>query len=255
MNDILKGNDLTHALLDGIDIPIGGGLSVRSIPMDEMAKFGFDTFSETISLLCIDEYKLRQELHDEDITTFIYVARLVYRYQKYKEPIEGLNILNVLSIILGSKVTFNVNYGFVVDDKYVLGSANYDDFKKILRARFCLDIGTSNDEDDENPADARAKALLRRRRETREKLKRCKQSSNEENNDNCIGFTDYVSIFAEFQKISLHDVYVKYDIYQFYDQFKRMKIDREYSDGLKAVLAGTKVDLKHWFSKIETENE
>ena len=67
---------------------------------------------------------------------------------------------------------------------------------------------------------------------------------------------DLISIFAEAEKMPPQDVYRNYDVYQFNDQFNRLKIMDEYHVNIQALIAGAKsedVKLQHWISKIKKD--
>ena len=65
---------------------------------------------------------------------------------------------------------------------------------------------------------------------------------------------DLISIFAEAEHLPLQDVYNKYDIYQFNNQFNRLKIMDDYHVNIQALLAGAKSEelhMQHWLTKIK----
>ena len=95
-----------------------------------------------------------------------------------------------------------------------------------------------------------AKMLLAKRRRLREKVKRLKGNAGEENE---LTMQDLISIFAEAAHMTPEYVYKNYDVYQFNNQFNRLKIMEDYQVNIKALLAGAKsedIELKHWLTKI-----
>ena len=94
-----------------------------------------------------------------------------------------------------------------------------------------------------------AAKLLEKKRMLNEKIRKSKSRSG----DDLISMADLISIFAEAEKMPLQDVYRKYDMYQFNNQFNRLKIMDDYQVNIRALLAGAKsedVKLQHWLSKI-----
>ena len=68
---------------------------------------------------------------------------------------------------------------------------------------------------------------------------------------------DLVSILASGFGLTMADV-MKYDIYQFNDQFNRLKIMDDYEVNVQALLHGAKkenVNLTHWITKIKHDPE
>ena len=57
--------------------------------------------------------------------------------------------------------------------------------------------------------------------------------------------------------MTMHDI-MQYDLYQFNDQFNRLKIMDDYEVSVQALLHGAKkedVNLTHWITKIKHETE
>jgi hypothetical protein len=64
---------------------------------------------------------------------------------------------------------------------------------------------------------------------------------------------DLISIYAEAEHVNLEDIF-QYDLYQFNNQFNRMKIFKDYEVNIQALLAGAKsdeIEFQHWLSKIK----
>ena len=121
-------------------------------------------------------------------------------------------------------------------------------FRSILKKRNCLE---NIEEEADNPANEMARRLLEKRKKTREKLTKVKANQNGESDDP-LTIVDLMSIFAEAEHMKLEDVF-KYDVYQFNNQFNRMKIFKDYDVNIQALLAGAKsedIELQHWLSKI-----
>ena len=138
------------------------------------------------------------------------------------------------------------------DVLFVLNEKNYDDFRKILKHRNCLfDLA---DIEDENPANDMAAKLLAKKKELQAKLRKAKSNNNEDG----ISMADLISIFAEAESMPLQDVYKNYDVYQFNNQFNRLKIMDDYKVNIQALIAGAKsedVKLQHWLSKIKKNEQ
>ena len=127
---------------------------------------------------------------------------------------------------------------------------NFDDVQAVIRLRNGLqDI----EEEEENPDNEAARRVLQRRKEERLKRKRLKEVDEE----SAITLADLVSILASGFGLTMADV-MKYDIYQFNDQFNRLKIMDDYEVNVQALLHGAKkenVNLTHWITKIKHDPE
>ena len=101
--------------------------------------------------------------------------------------------------------------------------------------------------------EGRKSVFLQRRKEERLKRKRAKAA--EDGTD--ITISDLVSIMANGLGMTMHDI-MQYDLYQFNDQFNRLKIMDDYEVSVQALLHGAKkedVNLTHWITKIKHETE
>ncbi len=255
--------DLEHKLQRG------GVLYLDEIPtykvtLGDMADFGFTKAQSIISLMCMDDDKAREYLSDsEQSSTFLYIV--LNLLQEYKALENGeipsrTNLLcelipSFLSIFFKEKVVFNLDYGFIIgaESKYLLNSINYDKFRQILKSRNCL-IDINHMENMDNPENDMAKKLLEKRRKLREKVNKLKRNSDD---DEDVTMADLISIFAEAEHIPLQNVYDLYDVYQFNNQFNRLKIMDDFHVNIQALLAGAKSDevkLQHWLSKIQQKD-
>ena len=76
-------------------------------------------------------------------------------------------------------------------------------------------------------------------------------------NESDITISDLVSIMANGLGMTMHQV-MQYDLYQFNDQFNRLKIMDDYEVSVQALLHGAKkedVNLKHWITRIDRGDE
>jgi hypothetical protein len=107
----------------------------------------------------------------------------------------------------------------------------------------------------DNPDNDMAKKLLEKRRKLREKVNKLKRIGDD---DDDLTMADLISIFAEAEHIPLQNVYDLYDVYQFNNQFNRLKIMDDFHVNIQALLAGAKSDevkLQHWLSKIKQKED
>lgn len=259
--------DLEHKLLRGSELYLGD-IPTYKVTLGEMADNGFNTMQSVISILTMDDAKASQlfSIEIENPSTFIFIYyRILQEYQKLKQGIVGkddmetllcFTIPRFLSLFFKKPVEFNEKYGFVIgedDNFHVLNDKNYDEFRIILKERNCL-INLDNMDEYENPANEMARKLLEKQKMLREKVAKAKRSKDESN----LNMADLISIFAEAEHMPLQDVYDNYDVYQFNNQFNRLKIMDDFHVNIQALLAGAKkedVKLQHWLSKINKQDD
>lgn len=260
--------DLEHKLLRGSPLYLGT-LPTYKITLGEMADMGFTKVQNIIHILCMSDEQAEDLLQYsiDNPSTFLFIAAsFLHEYEAVqnseisKEGTENLLCVSIpafLSLFFRKKVVFNQNYGFVIgntdEDKYLLNDTNYDEFRTILKERNCLLDLEGMDEYD-SPSNEMAKKLLEKRKKLREKISKAKKSSAD---DDSLTMADLISIFAEAEHMPLQAVYDNYDVYQFNNQFNRLKIMDDFHVNIQALLAGAKsedVKLKHWLSKINQSN-
>ena len=254
---------MEHRLLSGGVIYIDNCPTYK-VTLQDMADYGYGQIQEVISLMTADDSAATRLLTNVEgtVSTFCVVAigimQDLMRTNNDEEKRGGSlydTVLKFLSLFFRSEVYFDENIGFVVNDdkgnvSFILNENNYNEFRNILKQRNCL--GDIDDFLAENPANEMAAKLLEKKRMLKEKVRRLKKSDDEDT----ITMADLISIFADAKKMPLQDVYRNYDVYQFNNQFNRLKIMDDYRVNIQALMAGAKsedVKLQHWISKIKKE--
>ena len=256
--------DLEHKLLSGGVIYIDDCPTYK-VTLKDMADYGFKQIQDIISLMASNDSIASKFLSNAEGSMSTFYVLAIGIIQELRQATDGNgkkecvlynSALAFLSMFFRQKVCFDERYGFVVKDEsdnvvFVLNNENYDEFRKILRHRNCL--ADSNGVDDENPANEMAAKLLEKRRMLKEKIAKSRNAQDESG----ITMFDLISIFAEAEKMPLQDVYCNYDMYQFNNQFNRLRIMDDYHVNIQALMAGAKsedIKLQHWISKINNTN-
>ena len=261
--------DLEHKLLKGSILYLDD-IPTYKITLGEMADNGFATIQGVISILTMDDAKASEffsaNIGNSSTFLFIYYS-ILQEYQRIKDGLIKekdtnnllcITITKFLSLFFKKPVQFNERYGFIIgeeqDNIHVLNDRNYDKFRTILKERNCL-VDLDGIDEEENPANEMARKLLEKQKMLREKVKKAKQT---QNGDDGLTMADLISIFAEAEHMPLQDVYDNYDVYQFNNQFNRLKIMDDFHVNIQALLAGAKsedVKLQHWLSKIKKQDD
>jgi hypothetical protein len=218
-------------------------------------------------MLCLEKDDIKKFVTSDDIDVYTFLVLYTYQSIEEKQNNEKENkilpnnekyfvdeLISVLQIIFNDTVLLDVNTGIFYIGKcgLSLNKNNFYSFQSIIKKRNCLE---NIEADKENPANEMARLLLEKRKKAREKLAKAKSIGNGEDSDP-LTIADLISIFAEAEKMKLEDIFT-YDIYQFNNQFSRMKIFKDYDVNIQALLAGAKSDdinLKHWLGKINNDN-
>ena len=261
----MLSEDIEHKLLSGGIIYIDECPTYK-VTLQEMADNNFTKMQNVIALMALEDASASSFIDnagDMEWTTYYVLAVGVLQdlYKKERGQVRDSylhdNTLTFLSLFFKQNVSFDENRGFVVKNQqgevvFVLNESNYDKFRNILRCRNCL-IDVDEIEGD-NPANEAVAKLLAKRKMLREKVHNSKKNANEGG----LNMADLISIFAEAEHMPLQDVYCNYDIYQFNNQFNRLRIMDDYHVNIQALLAGAKsedVKLQHWLSKINNKKD
>ena len=256
--------DLEHKLLSGSVIYINNCPTYR-VTLGDMADYGFSQMQNIIALMSTDDESATKFLSNVDgvVSTFyVLLVGIVQELRQAAQTDEKCetplydSALTFLSLFFRREVRFDENVGFIVQDDesnilFVLNEGSYNQFRDVLRHRNCF--ADSYESDDENPANEMVAKLLEKKRMLNDKIRKAKSAQGEDG----IAMSDLISIFAEAEKMPLQDVYRNYDVYQFNNQFNRLKIMDDYRVNIQALMAGAKsedVKLQHWLSKINNKN-
>ena len=260
--------DLEHKLLKGSPINFCG-IPLYHTTIGEMVDFeyGYSVFNQILGLCVLEKSKFNTMALDNGETiegsAFWYFYFNVINELKTQQPSfdydgEKVFLYHILvsffSTLFHKEVVFNADNGFIIDqDKpIVLNDSNFDKFVELLKMRFGMNDVESLDED--NPADEFTRCLIEKRNKARQRLKEARKTDK----DSDLTLADLISIYSESAHVSPQYVYDNYDMYQFNDQFNRLKIMSDYTVGIQSLLAGAKsedVDLQHWISKIKKQKD
>lgn len=228
--------------------------------MRDIATNGEDKYKSHLSVIIfeksdMDASKFKNVPQEEmdAITSFDIICINCEINENYKKTFE-----EALSYFIKEEVHFTSNgkgglfyIGEKMDERY-LTKDNFDDFKSIVREVCCL----SKSEEVDIMADLNIEDSVEyeRVKQIRLKLKKAKkrQSAEEKSNvESDITLSDLVSALCGISpNLNILQVW-DLTMYQFYNQFERVKLVDDYRTQLQSAMAGAKVDdIKHWLSKL-----
>lgn len=227
------------------------GITIFPITIGEIEELGEEKYYRLLNLLTIDIKQVEMFLLDEKMKDLVKTPfHLLVMYclmQNTKEL-----VLESLSLFLKNKITFISEkevfaIGDVGDVKF-LHNGNFNEFQSILQFQNCI---KKDEHEIFNPKNKKAK-------EIKDKLEKAKKAVNKykkTEEEDPLTLEDLVSILSSSGNengINLFNVW-DLNMYQFNNQFSRMKMMEDYDVNIRQVLAGVdpkKLELKHWMSKI-----
>lgn len=217
------------------------GVPIHPITINDITDVGYSHYLTLLHFICADinDFIDNSEGKYTNEDLFVFMLHSYLNNEKAKHV-----LLDALSMICK---TDNIAY----DDKHECflidgGTLNYNNFlmfQSIVKERNGI---SKLNEDIDNPANAKAAALLARKKALKKKIDKAKDQDT-----SGITLADLISILASGMKLPI-SVICEYDMYQFNDQFNRLRIFKDYDVNVQALLAGAdsnSIHLQHWISK------
>lgn len=248
-------------LLAGIPIEVEGICKVHTPKLYEIASIGEENYHFYLHLCTSEPSKFLDKnslLYNEYKNLSTYEFLLLYSTFSYLNGNEAeVNILtDSMSFFLKEKVCFSLNedgepFFYLEESGQKITNDIYEQIKQIIMIQNGLEI-KDNEDKEFNPKNKKAQEIADKIKKAREKIKKIKNKMNKDDN---ITLADLISIFSSYykSKINILDVW-KLDIYQFNDQFQRMKINEEYEISIQSLLHGAdpnEVKVKNFLTKIK----
>lgn len=228
-------------------------IPVHCIPLKKIIQIGFENYLMMINILCITQNKVDSIVNNEELniptlhlSTFEFILG-VFHNDTIKNYL--IEILSLVCDVSKEDIEVDMDNKKINIGKKSLTEDMFEEFQNVVRYRNGLN---ENEELNENPADERTRQLLEKRKKFREKLNEVKK-----NDSSDIDLSDLISVYANNSNLPLNQI-LEYDLYQFNNQFIRMRMYEDYMMGVKSLLAGAKsedVNLKTYLRKINTNDD
>lgn len=248
-------------LMCGLPIPIGE-IQVKPYTLKEIAYIGYTKFMSTIGVLFLDTDYFLKELKGESFFMDIYEKKHMLSpfdfYMMFANGEFAEALLDSLSLILRvDKKDLHIDNknGIIFvssneDVKLIIDKDVFERIVDIAKYQNGLKRIKEVEEDDFNPADEKAKALIEKMKANREKVEKIK--SEDEDSDDDLDIFDIVSsITSRSNSLNKLDV-LNLTLFQIYDELSRLQAIDAYENYIKASMSGAKLDgeIPHWSNKI-----
>lgn len=221
------------------------GIPIHPISINDIVDIGYTKYRILLNFICADINDFidnsEGKYSNEDLFAFM--------LNSFINNDEARNVLlNALSMICKTeKILYDDINECLRIDNGCLTYNNFLTFQSIVKERNGI---SKLNEDMENPANAKAAALLARKKALKKKIDKSKDKDSSD-----ITLADLISILASGMKMPI-SVICQYDMYQFNDQFNRLRIFKDYEVNIQALLAGAdsnSIHLQHWISKTNSD--
>ena len=247
-------NDLL--LISGNDIPFfQAQLIIHQPNLKEIAYVGEETFYQGCELLNFSKDLLEEEVKSNlvDKTNFDVLMSIIGD-KTNQSRVSRRSLLDLLSLLFPD---YQINFGdegiilayqrdeFDEPILHYINNRNFEEFKKIVKAMFCLD-NKKDDTSAYNPGNSRAAEIARKLRKGRERAAKAKNEGGK-----VAILSRYASILAVGECKSLNSL-MEYTVYQLYDEFQRFELKQNFDIYMQAKMAGAKdmEDVDNWMKDI-----
>ena len=242
----------TLLLLSKNDIPfIEAQVNIHQPTIREISLIGEESFRFGCQILTFSKDLLPYEdkINLANKSNFEVFMSVMNNKEKAKYKIDALLVLTLLFPEYRVKIT---------KDKILLerdegisssiNSLNFEDFKDIISAMFCLNDKT-NQNNAYNPANEYAAKIAEKFKKRQEKLAKQKGV----NLEKISIFSRYVSILAVGEHKDMNEL-MEYTVYQLKDEFMRFQKKQEFDFYIKAKMAGAKdlEEVDNWMDDIHS---
>jgi hypothetical protein len=238
--------DLNLKLLKGNPIKINNVGIIYPVKISDIVDITIEMYNQHLNILCIESEDIKKLFNFEDMKTYEFIYLNCVQSDEYKNV-----VIEALSFFFKEKkIDFKELYGFYLGDikeNRLIGLENFEEIKYIIKKLNCL--VSEEEEDKYNPVNDRAKRILEKLKKDKEIREKIKQNSESDS----LNLFDLISILAAYgNNINIINVW-DLTIFQFNNQFNRMKILKEYEVNIQILMNTTepnKVKYQHWLSKI-----
>ena len=231
-------NDLL--LLSGNDIPfIEAQISIHQPTLKEIAYIGEEAFYSGCGVLNFSKDNLSEEdrINLGNKTNFEILMSMIMDNSHPVMQKNKINATMVLALLFPEyQIRFSLRAINLIkkDELRSINSENFEKFKEILTAIFCLK--SRGETQDYNPGGELAKKIA-------EKFKQRQQKLSELQGEQKIAILSrYASILAVGEQKNINDL-MQYTVYQIFDEYDRYELKEQFDLYIRAQLAGAR-DLK-----------
>lgn len=274
--------DVKLQLLSGSPIRMDG-LIMPQHTLKEIVSYGYSDYMYNLQLLSITVEEFIKNIQDIEKRMMLEVEKSNLKTYDFFMTFGGIelqeDLLNAISmvfktddirIIEGNIIAINfINMGIMVEDEngdliisqenletidetdlQIIHKDNFDDFVQAVKILNYLSKPKA-DKNESNPADEETRALMEHMEKMRKKVEEKKKKQGNQDDEGDIDVADIISAVSSksnsINKLNIWDL----TIYQLYDEYSRLELIDNYEFSVKAMMAGaSKVDLKHWSSRI-----
>ncbi|GIP32610.1 hypothetical protein [Paenibacillus sp. J2TS4] len=219
------------------------GIRITPLSLHEIIQHGYTRYNLYLSALTLHKEHLIHPDYVHQLPDHIGVLEIIASH-----PDREIShaFFDGLKFFLQTDQVVYDNGLFVNDIR--ISPAELEQLIQVIKIQNCL---LTPEDDDFNPINERAQKIKQKMLDNKRKIQELKKSSGDAAES--LTFSDLISIVcAHANGIHIHNVF-ELNMFQFNNQFNRMKMLDEYEVNIQALLHGAdskQIQLKHWMSKM-----
>lgn len=234
--------DIKLSALAGLPT-ILSGITIQPVVLREIARIGYESYQQYLSITALQKEHLLEPQFADSVPEHIAIYDVIEMFGS-SHPLYSL-FYTALRFLIGTDNIYYEN-GLFINDVQV-DIPMYQQLIRIIQTQNCVPQETTTTF---APATERVRMLQQKMQANRQKIRRLKNEQLE--NQDAPTFYDLVSsLCSHANGIHIFNVF-DLNIFQFNDQFYRMKLVSDYELNIQALLHGADskhIKLKHWISK------
>lgn len=219
------------------------GVTIHPVALRDIARIGYENYHQYLSITTLQKEHLIQPEFAASIPQDISVYDVIEMFGEAHQ-VHAL-FYEALRFLIGTEHIYYQD-GLIIDDVQI-DVSTYAEMMKVIQIQNCVPEDSISEF---APANERVRRLQQKMLENRQKIRRLKNEQGE--NQDAPTFHDLVSsLCAHANGIHIFNVF-DLNIFQFNDQFYRMKLLSDYELNIQALMHGADskhIQLKHWISK------
>ncbi len=222
-------------------------VTIYPVKLIDIAELGSDKYFNYLNVLALDVNDLQGndlQANELELTNFMLFA---LRCAENKEMKDTVKDLFKFFFKVNDYIFNDQNLEFILDNGSVINNSNFEGIKKIVFLQNGINLDKKKKKD-VKPQNDKAAEIAEKIKKSKEKINKSKNNA-----DVDLNYHDLVSAYCAYDKsVNIFDVW-QMNVYQFNDQFRRLRMIEEHDISIQSLMHGAKkekIKVKNWICKI-----
>lgn len=221
-------------------------IKIYPLSLNQISEITYSKYIKYLNILYIEKEQLVHPSYIDQIPESIVIYDIIF--ELFKEDDICIFFIEALKLFLGADEITYVD-GELYVDKTKMTIELYHQILEVIKIQ---NMHKTDKSDNFNPKNERVRLLKEKMMKNKLRIQELKKNSDSDAEE--LSFVDLISILSSNANgINIFNVF-DLNIFQFNDQFNRMKLLDDYEVNIQSLLHGAdpqKIKLKHWISKSQ----